>query len=98
VPDREQGKVDQTLHRNAIYQMAQSTDMPVSRPSSTAAFRISAICCVRSSRKFAVSSPTRIAASIRARLSKPSRPQYRRRVHCRTRAMSPTPRLRSRRS
>ena len=29
VPDREQGKVDQTLHRNAIYQMAQTTDMPV---------------------------------------------------------------------
>ena len=29
VPDREQEKVDQTLHRNAIYQMAQTTDMPV---------------------------------------------------------------------
>jgi len=29
VPDREQAKVDQTLHRNAIYQMAQTTDMPV---------------------------------------------------------------------
>ena len=29
VPDREQAKVDQTLHRNAIYQMAHTTDMPV---------------------------------------------------------------------
>ena len=29
LPDREQEKVDQTLHRNAIYQMAQTTDMPV---------------------------------------------------------------------
>ena len=29
VPDREQEKVDQTLHRNAIYQMAQTTEMPV---------------------------------------------------------------------
>ncbi|MGB8885072.1 MAG: hypothetical protein WCC87_00005, partial [Candidatus Korobacteraceae bacterium] len=29
LPDREQVKVDQTLHRNAIYQMAQTTDMPV---------------------------------------------------------------------
>ena len=29
VPDREQEKVDQTLHRNAVYQMAQTTDMPV---------------------------------------------------------------------
>ena len=29
VPDREREKVDQTLHRNAIYQMAQTTDMPV---------------------------------------------------------------------
>jgi hypothetical protein len=29
VPDREQGKVDQTLHRNAIYQMAQTTEMPM---------------------------------------------------------------------
>ena len=29
LPDREQAKVDQTLHRNAIYQMAQTTDMPV---------------------------------------------------------------------
>ena len=27
VPDREQGKADQTLHRNAIYQMAQTTDV-----------------------------------------------------------------------
>ena len=29
LPDREQEKVDQTLHRNAIYQMAQTTEMPV---------------------------------------------------------------------
>ena len=29
LPDREQEKVDQTLHRNAIHQMAQTTDMPV---------------------------------------------------------------------
>src|SRR6516164_1280196 len=29
VPDREREKVDQTLLRNAIYQMAQTTDMPV---------------------------------------------------------------------
>jgi len=29
VPDREREKVDQTLHRNAICQMAQTTDMPV---------------------------------------------------------------------
>jgi hypothetical protein len=29
VPDREREKADQTLHRNAIYQMAQTTDMPV---------------------------------------------------------------------
>ena len=29
MPDREREKVDQTLHRNAIYQMAQTTDMPV---------------------------------------------------------------------
>ena len=29
VPDREQEKVDQTLHRNAIYQIAQTTDMRV---------------------------------------------------------------------
>ena len=29
LPDREQEKVDQTLHRNAVYQMAQTTDMPV---------------------------------------------------------------------
>ena len=29
VPDREQAEVDQTLHRNAIYQMAHTTDMPV---------------------------------------------------------------------
>ena len=27
--DREQAKVDQIGHRNAIYQMAQTTDMPV---------------------------------------------------------------------
>ena len=29
LPDREQEKINQTLHRNAIYQMAQTTDMPV---------------------------------------------------------------------
>ena len=29
MPDREREKVDQTLHRNAICQMAQTTDMPV---------------------------------------------------------------------
>jgi len=29
VPDRQQEKVDQTLHRSAVYQMAQTTDMPV---------------------------------------------------------------------
>ena len=29
VPDREAGTVEQGLHRNAIYQMAQTTDMPV---------------------------------------------------------------------
>ena len=29
VPDREREKVDQTLHRNTIYQMAQTTEMPV---------------------------------------------------------------------
>ena len=29
VPNREQGKVDRTLHRNAIYQMAPTSDMPV---------------------------------------------------------------------
>jgi len=29
VPDREQATIEQSLHRNAIYQMAQATDMPV---------------------------------------------------------------------
>jgi len=29
VPDREQGAVEQSLHRNAVYQMAQATEMPV---------------------------------------------------------------------
>jgi hypothetical protein len=29
VPDREQGTIEQSLHRNAVYQMAQATDMPV---------------------------------------------------------------------
>jgi hypothetical protein len=29
VPDREHGAIEQSLHRNAVYQMAQATDMPV---------------------------------------------------------------------
>ncbi len=29
VPDREQGTIEQYLHRNAVYQRAQATDMPV---------------------------------------------------------------------
>src|ERR1017187_1749077 len=29
IPDREQGTIEQSLHRNAVYQMAQATDMPV---------------------------------------------------------------------
>src|SRR5208337_1068687 len=29
VPDREHGTIEQSLHRNAVYQMAQATDMPV---------------------------------------------------------------------
>ncbi|HME33505.1 MAG TPA: acyl-CoA dehydratase activase [Terriglobales bacterium] len=29
VPDREHGIIEQSLHRNAVYQMAQATDMPV---------------------------------------------------------------------
>ena len=29
VPDRGQGAIEQSLHRNAIYQMAQATEMPV---------------------------------------------------------------------